>query len=98
MSKQTIIETHRKRSLIPHRRDPVIIDIPKRQQATRHSDPATHQSYFAVVRALEDRRIHGNIVAISSKRMTCNEWQDLYTVEIGYYWYQRRVLFCLVER
>ena len=91
MSKQTIIETHRKRSLIPHRRDPVIIDIPKRQQAT-------HQSYFAVVRALEDRRIHGNIVAISSKRMTCNEWQDLYTVEIGYYWYQRRVLFCLVER
>lgn len=82
---------------ITHRRIAVVIPVPSMPQQAAVARPEQHPDYFPVLKALNERRIQGHIVSITSHKPECDEWHEIYAIELGYAHHERRVVFALVR-
>ena len=100
MGKQLItIENQLTRTKRPSwlRRHIIQININQPQPAQQQTVIENHPAYLAVLKALNERRVSGELVGISSHKPQCDAWHEVYAIELGHYWYERRVVFALVR-
>lgn len=76
---------------------PLVIAIPARQETAVENRPEDHPDYFPVLKALNERRVQGDIVSITSYKPVCTEWHEVHALQLGYYPNQRRTVFALVR-
>ncbi len=76
------------------RRLPVAVAVPAQRRGTAVEQ---HPDYFPVLTALNKRGVNGEIVSITSHKPECDEWCEIYAIELGFYWYERRTVFALVR-
>lgn len=59
--------------------------------------PEQHPDYFPVLSALNAQGVQGQIISITSYKPICSEWHEIHALELGYYPWERRVVFALVR-
>ena len=90
--------THKRPLWLKRHVDIIQVNLPAPVPAVpQYPDPTRHPDYFPVLTALNAQRVRGQIVSITSDRPTCSEWHEVYAVELGYAWHERRVVFALVR-
>lgn len=94
MKANSIVKAQRP-SWIARRR--IVVNIPAPVQHTAVVPPEQHPDYFPVLKALNKKRVQGQIISITSYKPICSEWHEIHAVQLGYYPDQRRVVFVLVR-